>query len=339
MSYQPEPVARVLRKGITESIHYGSAAVVSADGRLLYRIGDPYFVTYLRSSAKPFQAIPVVESGAAREFGFTPAEIAIIAGSHSGEELHVRTVQSILDKIGLGPEHLECGSHPPINDRTSESLIDPGAQRSALYHNCSGKHAGMLALAVFKNLSMDDYLSPAHPVQQAIRKTVAEICCYPEDKIMVGIDACSAPNHALPIYNMALGFARLVTPNAVPREKASAYTTVSMAMMEHPEMVAGDGRFDTTLISSPGERLFSKAGAEALECFSFIDRKLGAALKIVDGAKRALFPTAVEFIYKMGARSRPGSLDEFHRPIIKNWQGLDVGHIEPGFEIREVDHE
>ncbi len=339
MSYQPEPVARVLRKGITESIHYGSAAVVSADGRLLYRIGDPYFVTYLRSSAKPFQAIPVVESGAAREFGFTPAEIAIIAGSHSGEDLHVRTVQSILDKIGLGSEHLECGSHPPINDRTSESLIDPGAQRSALYHNCSGKHAGMLALAVFKNLSMDDYLSPAHPVQQAIRKTVAEICCYPEDKIMVGIDACSAPNHALPIYNMALGFARLVTPNAVPREKASAYTTVSMAMMEHPEMVAGNGRFDTTLISSPGEKLISKDGAEALECFSFVDRRLGAALKIVDGAKRALFPTAVEFIYKMGARSRPGPLDKFHRPIIKNWRGLDVGHIEPGFEIREVDHE
>lgn len=339
MSYQPEPVVRVLRGGITESIHYGSAAVVSADGRLLYRIGDPYFVTYLRSSVKPFQAIPVVESGAAREFGFTSAEIAIIAGSHSGEDLHTRTVQSILDKIGLGPEHISCGSHPAIDDRTSEPSKDPGPQRSALHHNCSGKHAGMLALAVFKNLSLDDYLSPAHPVQEAIRKTVAEICCYPEDKIVIGIDACSAPNHALPIYNMALGFARLVTPNAVPREKAYAYTTVSMAMIEHPEMVGGDGRFDTTLISSPGEKLISKSGAEALECFSFVDRKLGAALKIVDGARRALFPTAVEFIYKMGARSRPGPLDEFHRPIIRNWRGLDVGHIEPGFEIKEVDHE
>lgn len=339
MSYRPEPVIRILRGGITESVHYGCAAVVSADGRLSYRIGDPYFVTYLRSSAKPFQAIPVVESGAAREFGFTPAEIAIIAGSHSGEDFHVRTVQSILDKIGLGPEHLECGSHPPFNDRTPGMPKEPGVQRSALHHNCSGKHAGMLALAVFKNISTDNYLSPDHPVQQAIRKTVAEICCYPEDKIMVGIDACSAPNHALPIYNMALGFARLVTPNAVPREKAYAYTTVSMAMMEHPEMVGGDGRFDTTLISSAGEKLISKSGAEALECFSFIDRKLGAALKIVDGARRALFPAAVEFIYKMGVRSRPGPLDEFHRPIIKNWRGLDVGHVEPGFEIREVDRE
>jgi L-asparaginase II len=112
-----------------------------------------------------------------------------------------------------------------------------------------------------------------------------------------------------------------------------------MAMMEHPEMVAGDGRFDTVLISSPGEKLISKAGAEALECFSFVDRKLGAALKIIDGTKRALFPAAVEFLYKMGARSGPSLLDEFHRPVIKNWRGLDVGHIEPGFEIREVDHE
>ncbi len=149
MSYQPEPVARIIRKGIIESIHYGSVAVVSADGRLLYRIGDPYFVTYLRSSAKPFQAIPVVESGAAREFGFTSAEIAIMAGSHSGDDLHVRTIQSILDKIGLGPEHIRCGSHPPINDRISEPPKDTGAQRSVLHHNCSGKHAGMLALAVF----------------------------------------------------------------------------------------------------------------------------------------------------------------------------------------------
>jgi L-asparaginase II len=339
MSYQPEPVAKIIRREIIESIHYGSVAVASADGRLLYRVGDPYFVTYLRSSAKPFQAIPVAESGAAREFGFTSAEIAIMTGSHSGGDIHARTVQSILEKIGLKPEHLSCGSHPPISDKVSRPLEDQGAPKSALYHNCSGKHAGMLALAVFRNLSLDDYLSPAHPVQQTIRKTVAEICCYPEDKIMIGIDSCSAPNQALPIYNMALGFARLVTPNAVPREKAFAYTTVSMAMMEHPEMVAGDGRFDTTLISSPGEKLISKAGAEALECFSLVDRKLGAALKIIDGTKRALFPTAVEFLYKMGVRSRTSIINEFHRPVIKNWRGLDVGHIEPGFEIREVDHE
>lgn len=337
MNYSPEPVTRILRGEIVESIHYGSAAVVNAEGRLLYRVGDPYHVTYLRSSAKPFQAVAVIGSGAGKEFGFTSTEIAVMAGSHSGENKHIEAVSSILDKIGLGSEHLKCGTHPPIRDTLSKS--DQGQARSTLHHNCSGKHAGMLALAVFKNLSIDDYISPSHPVQELIIKTVAEICAYPEDKIGIAIDGCSVPNHALPLYNMALGYARMAAPNAVPREKAQAYNTVTMAMLEHPDYVAGDGRFDTVLSGSPGEKIISKAGAEALECFSFVDRKLGAALKVIDGAKRALFPFSVEFLYKLGIRSRNEELDEFHRPVIKNWSGLEVGKIEPGFEIGEVDHE
>lgn len=339
MSYQPEPVAAVMRGDVIESIHYGSAAAVSADGRLLYRVGDPYQVTFMRSSEKPFQAIPVVESGAAREFGFTPIEIAIMAGSHSGEKRHVDAVKSILDKIGLGEDKLLCGARPAIADSQRKEDSVAGSGESVLVNNCSGKHAGMLALAVFKNLSTDDYVSPAHPVQKLITASIAEVCCYPEEKIGVGIDGCSAPSHAMPLYNMALGFARLVTPNVVPRTKAHAYNTVTMAMLEHPEYVGGEGRFDTVLTQSAGEKVISKAGAEGLECFSFIDRKMGAALKIADGGKRALFPVCVEFLYKMGVRSMDKSLDEFHRPVIKNWRGLEVGSIEPGFKIGEVDHE
>lgn len=337
MKYSPEAVARVLRGEVVESIHYGCAAVVNAEGRLLYRVGDPYLVTYLRSSAKPLQAVAVVESGAAREFGLTSTEIAVMAGSHSGEEKHIQAVASILNKVGLGHEHLKCGTHPPINDSTPSG--EQGRPLTTLHHNCSGKHAGMLALAVFKNQSVEDYLDPNNPIQKLITRTVAEICVYPEEKIGIGIDGCSAPNHALPLYNMALGYARLVTPNAVPREKAQAYNTVAMAMIEHPDYVAGEGRFDTTLASSTGEKILSKAGAEALECFSLVERKLGAALKIVDGAKRALFPFAVEILYKLGTRTAQEKLDRFHRPVIKNWRGLKVGKIEPVFEIREVDHE
>ncbi|MEE9555180.1 MAG: asparaginase [candidate division Zixibacteria bacterium] len=337
MNYCPEPVARVLRGEVVESVHQGSAAVVDAEGRLLYRVGDPYLITFLRSSAKPFQAVAVVASGAAKEFAFSSTEIAIMAGSHSGEEKHIEAVSSILDKIGLGHEHLKCGTHPPLKDILPKG--EQGQARTVIHHNCSGKHAGMLALAVFKNLSIDDYISPTHPVQQLITRTVAEICVYPEGKIGIAIDGCSVPNHALPLYNMALGYARMVTPNAVPREKAQAYNSVAMAMMEHPDYVAGEGRFDTVLSGSPGEKIISKAGAEALECFSFVERKLGAAVKINDGAKRGLFPFSVELLYKLGARSRSEKLDEFHRPVIKNWRGLEVGRIEPGFEIGEVDHE
>jgi L-asparaginase II len=339
MTYHPEPIVRVLRNDAVESIHYGSAAIVDADGQLLYRIGDPYLLTFLRSSAKPFQAVPVVESGAAREFGFTAAELAVMIGSHSGQEMHIGTVQSILDKIGLGPENLKCGVHPAIKDAVSSSSRSAERERTPLHHNCSGKHAGMLALAVFKNLSVDDYLSPSHPVQKLIKKTIAEICSYPENDMIMGIDGCSAPNYALPLYNMALGFARLVTPSSMPGDRASAVTAVSMAMMDHPEMVAGDGRFDTALISSPGEKIISKAGAEGLECFSLVDRRIGAALKVIDGNKRALFPAAVELIYMLGARKIDGILDGFRRPVLKNWRGLEVGYIEPRFEISEVDHE
>jgi len=162
---------------------------------------------------------------------------------------------------------------------------------------------------------------------------------YPEEKMGVGIDGCSVPNFALPLFNMALGFARLVTPNAVPRDKAHAYNTVAMAMREHPDYVGGEGRFDTVLSGTPGEPVISKAGAEALECFAFMDRKMGAAVKIIDGTKRALFPVCVELLYKMGIRSESEPLLEFHRPKIQNWRGLDVGRIEPRFDLGEVDHE
>lgn len=339
MTYRPEPIVRVLRNAEVESTHYGSAAIVDTGGRLLYRVGDPYHFTFLRSSAKPFQALPVVESGAVREFGFTAAEIAVMVGSHSGQETHIEAVQSILEKIGLGPEHLKCGVHPAIKDAASIPWEGPGDERTSLHHNCSGKHAGMLALAVFKNLSLDDYLSPSHPVQQLIKKTIAEICSYPENDMAMGVDGCSAPNYALPLYNMALGFARLVAPSSMPGARASAVTAVTMAMMDHPDMVAGEGRFDTTLISSPGEKIISKAGAEGLECFSLVDRRIGGALKIMDGAKRALFPAAVELLYMLGVRKSESVLDEFRRPVVKNWRGLEVGYIEPRFEISEVDHE
>ncbi|UCC80535.1 MAG: asparaginase [Candidatus Zixiibacteriota bacterium] len=337
MSLKLETVAKVIRGQIIESVHFGSIAVVDAEGRLLYGVGDPYMVTYLRSSAKPFQAIAAVESGAARAFGFSSSEIAIIAGSHSGEDKHVETVKSIMDKIGLGPEHLKCGVQTPIGQSVSEP--QPEEKYTVLHHNCSGKHAGMLAMAKFKSLSLDDYLSPDHPVQKLITETISDICHYPADKIAIGIDGCSAPVHALPLYNMAFGFARMVTPNTFPAGKAQAVSTVYMAMMDHPDMVGGTGRFDSLIAETPGEKIIAKAGAEALECFALPDRNWGAAVKIIDGSRRALFPVTVELLYKLGVRSRGEEISKFHRPVIENWRKIEVGVIEPGFELKEVDHE
>ncbi len=336
---QSKSVARVYRGSMVESVHWGSLAVVNADGRLLYRVGDPYFATFMRSCAKPFQAIPVIESGAAKRFEFTAKEIAIIAGSHSGEEPHVATVASILEKIGLDESYLKCGVHVPHRYDALKLTPETGRRFTPIEHNCSGKHAGMLAVSMHRGFSLEDYLSPSHPAQQMILRAVAEICKYPEEKIGVAIDGCSSPNHALPIYNIALGFSRLVTPNAVPREKATTYSAIYRAMMEYPMMVGGTARFDTVAATSAGEPLVSKAGAEALQCFAFIDRHIGAAIKITDGARRALYPVAVEFLYKMGIRAKNEVFNDFHRPIIRNWRDIEVGHIEPGFTIEEVEHE
>ena len=335
MNNQSVPVARVYRGQTIESIHWGSAAVVNSDGQLKYHIGNPHLYTFFRSTAKPFQAIPVVESGAARRFEFTSSELAIMAGSHSGEDYHIQTVKTILDKIGLNESNLKCGSHPPIRYSTFNIPPESGRIFTPVEHNCSGKHAGMLAVAVHKGLSVEDYLSPTHPVQEMITQTIAEICRYPEDKIAVATDGCSAPAHAMPLFNMALGYARLIAPNSVPKEKAKAYSTISMAMMEHPEMVSGSGRFDLAVVTSPGEGIISKGGAEAVTCFAFVNRNMGAAVKITDGGSRAMHPVGVEFLYKLGARIKNEALNNFHRPQIKNWRDAEVGFIEPGFEIIE----
>lgn len=339
MIYQAVPVAKVFRGDTPESFHYGSAAIVDSNGILHYKVGDPYLITYMRSCAKPFQAISVVESGAARKFEFTSRELAIMAGSHSGETEHVDTVKSILNKIGLDESYLQCGVHTPHYYTALKVTPEPGRVFTSLEHNCSGKHAGMLAVAVFKGLSVEDYLSPEHPVQKIIAKTISEICRFPEEKMAIGIDGCSAPNFALPIYNMALGFARLTAPSSAPKEQAKAYSAICSAMMEHPWMVAGTQRFDNIVASSPGEKLLAKGGAEAVECFGFVNRNMGSTIKISDGSPRALYPAAIELLYKLGVRTRNDIFEEFHRPIIKNWRDIEVGHIEPGFEIEEVEHE
>jgi L-asparaginase II len=293
----------------------------------------------MRSSSKPFQAVAVVESGAAKTFGFNSSEIAIIAGSHSGEEIHTETVKSILNKIGLGEEYLQCGVQIPLGASEDEKSSKDLSFYSSVHHNCSGKHAGMLAIAKHRNLSLDDYLSPDHEVQKFITEIIAGLCVYPADKIIIGIDGCSAPVHALPLYNMAYGFARFVTPNTVKPGKAKALSTVSMAMMDHPEMVGGTNRFDTVLSGTPSEKIIAKVGAEALECFALTDHHWGCAVKVTDGSKRAIFPVTVELLHKLGVRKRDNELDRFHKPVIKNWRKLEVGRIEPDFEITGVDDE
>src|ERR1051326_8205993 len=204
------PLVEVTRGALVESRHRGFIAVANAEGEVLASLGEITARTYYRSAAKPFQPIPLIASGAADHFKLTPRELAVIIGSHSGEAVHVGTVAAILSKIGLDETALQCGAHPPFDEATARMLKAEGKQPTALHHNCSGKHAGMLALARFLGEPIENYLDPLHPVQMRIRRVLARFADVPMEEIAIAIDGCSAPVFGLSIKAMARSYARLI---------------------------------------------------------------------------------------------------------------------------------
>ena len=332
-----EILAKVYRGKTVESIHYGSVAVVDSSGKLIYRIGDPNFVTFLRSSAKPFQAIPVVELGVAEAFGFTQQEIAIIAGSHNGEKKHVGVVRNILKKIGLNRNFLKCGTHVP-HYYTASSITPPKKKFSPLQHNCSGKHAGMLAVSVYKNWNLKDYLKPNHPVQKLILKKISELCEYPQEKIKIGIENCGAPTFALPLKNMAIGFSKLVTFRSKDKTTSQALQVVADSMWKYPEMVSGRKRLDYELAVASKGNILSKGGAEALHCAAILDKGWGLAVKIMDGSQRAIAPASVEVYRQLGIlkKSHLKKLRQFASPPIYNHNKVKVGFVKSDFCLKQV---
>jgi L-asparaginase II len=298
----------VVRGPIVESAHYGVAAVVDSAGQVVAQAGDPGLVSYYRSASKPLQAIPLVESGAAAQFGLTPTEIAVITGSHGGEDIHVAAVESILAKIEAGPEALHCGIHPAYDKPTAAAMRARGEEPTVLNNNCSGKHAGMLALARFHGWPLAGYWEADHPVQQAMRQVIADFCGVPAARIAQGVDGCSVVTFGVPIAAMALSFARLVAPPADwPAARRDACAQIVAAMAAHPEMVAGrHGRLDTDLMQVTAGRLIAKAGAEAVYCLAqqsgAAQPGLGLAIKLLDGDEggRARNPAVMGLLHAAG---------------------------------------
>lgn len=343
MAFQTETLVEVTRGGRVESEHRGAIAVVDAAGKLIAHVGDVQLVSYLRSSAKPFQLLPLIESGAAARFGFTDAELAIIAGSHSGEPRHVAAVQSILNKIGLPESALQCGIHAPFNAEAARALRAAGREPTVLVNNCSGKHAGMLAQAVDRGLSTSDYLDPQHPVQVAIRQQLAELGELPVDQIYVGVDGCSAPCFAMPLQASALAFARLAETGNKRQETASygdaGLARVARVMMTYPEMVAGEGRLDTDLMRAVPGRVVSKGGAEGYHGLGIVVENgpaLGIAIKIGDGdGRRGTHPVVIETLRQLGVLDEAAlaALKEYHTWKITNHRGLEVGEVWANFRL------
>ena len=334
MTFGTETLVEVWRGGRVESEHRGAIAVVDTAGQVLARVGEVQLTSYLRSSAKPFQLLPLIESGAADRFQLTDRELAVIAGSHAGEPRHLEAVQSILDKIGLTEHNLQCGVHAPFNVAAAQALRAANREPTPLHNNCSGKHAGMLAQAVAGDFDLSRYLEPDHPIQITIRRRLAELADLSFDDIGVGVDGCSAPCFALPLKNAALAFARL----AEAAEPALA--RVGQAMIDYPEMVAGEGRLDTDLMRAARGRLLSKGGAEGFHGVGVPARNggpaFGIAWKIGDGdGKRGGHPAVIETLRQLGLLDADdlSALQAYHHWPVTNHRGLIVGEVRASFTL------
>jgi len=318
----------VTRGLLVESRHRGAVAVCDADGNLHLALGDVETPAFPRSAVKAMQAIPLVESGAADAFGLDDTELAIACASHSGDKAHLATVRGLLAKAGLKEAQLACGVHWPMSERASEELIRAGKNPSAIHNNCSGKHAGMLATAVYRGVDPTGYERPEHVVQEDIRRVLSEICGVPLDRHDMGIDGCSVPTFALPLAALAAGFARLGSGKGLTGARKEAAGRLVRACIASPALVAGEGRFDTVVMRGLGPNVFSKGGAEGVHCASLPALGLGIAVKIDDGTKRG----AEHVLARLLSELVPGADRVLQSRIdgeLRNWLGLKVGRVRP----------
>lgn len=339
-----QPLVELTRGPLVESIHFGAVAVADGQGRLVAHYGDPQAWANLRSSAKPFQALSMVEDGAADVFGLSEREIAIACASHSGTEDHVAVLTGMQAKIGVSEADLLCGTHYPMHEPTARVMRERGETPTSNRHNCSGKHTGMLANAKMRSFSIEDYLNPEHPVQKVILQAFAEMVSLPPEQIPVGIDGCSAPTFATPLTNAAHAYALLADPSGLPERRAAALRRIANAMTAHPDMVAGPGRWDTLIMQVTGGRVISKGGAEGYQGMGLRpgalgpgSPALGIALKISDGDQggRAVGTAALAVLVQLGALSEEEiiQLAAFDRRPLYNWRKLEIGEVRAAFTL------
>ncbi len=339
-----QAVVEATRGEVVESVHFGALTIVDSDGKLLASYGDPMAVSCLRSSSKPLQILQFVEDGGVEKYGITEKELSVMCASHSGTDDHAETVASIQRKIGASESDLLCGTHYPIDKATTERMRKLDQVPTPNQHNCSGKHSGMLANAKLHGFDIQEYIREDHPLQKMILKTFAEMCGVEVDEVKLGIDGCSVPVFAIPMYNTALGFARLANPEHLSEKRAIACRKITHAMMTHPFMVAGPNRFDTALMEAAGGRIFCKGGAEGYQGIGILpgtlpgqEKGIGISIKISDGDNggRARPVIAMKLFRELGLVDDAfyASMAGYDRRPIYNWRHFEVGELRPCFEL------
>lgn len=323
---QTNPVlVEVTRGGIVESRHRGRAVIMRSTGEQLWSVGDTAEPTYPRSAIKAFQALPMVAAGAAEAFGFTEAELALACASHNGEQRHTEALDAMLAKLDLAGDDLECGLHWPMHQQATIELAWQHLKPDARHNNCSGKHAGMLALARHRGWDHRHYVDPEHPVQQAIRNCIEQCCDTRLDDRPLSPDGCTAPTWAMPLHRLALGFARFADPEHLPEPYRDAAETLYRACVRHPFNVAGSGRYCTDVMTELGDRAFLKAGAEGVYIAALPEFRVGVAVKMDSGSAPASEVALGAILSRLGL-----PLTEPHRtPEIRNRNNRLTGVIRP----------
>lgn len=344
-AHAPQAAVTTYRGAAVENRHHAHVAVVDGAGRLLFAFGDPHRATLPRSAVKPAQALAVLETGALERFGFDETDLALMCASHSSEDRHIARARAMLAKAHVTEDEMRCGGHPPISEAVARAWIKRDFVPTPVCSNCSGKHAGMLAAALAMEQTTKDYERPEHPLQQRVKRTMAELLDLDEADIAWGTDGCNLPTPSFALDRLARLFMKLAraADEAAQGEPASArdaaLARICRAMTAHPEYVAGEGRFCTVLMSAFGGNVVGKVGAEGSYGLGVragahgvhgIDGPIGLAVKVEDGNGAILTAVVTELLHELriGTPSQRAQLDAFRAPAIKNTVGLEVGRTQ-----------
>jgi L-asparaginase II len=319
-------VVEVTRGSVIESRHQVHISVADAHGRVRAASGDFDVLTFARSAIKPMQALPLVEDGVAERYDMSDRELALCCASHNAEAFHLEAVRGLLRKIGADEEALACGAHVPLGKAAAEALAKDGCSPTRLHNNCSGKHAGMLALARYYGWPLVGYHLPEHPVQQRMLSETARWTGVAADDISAATDGCGIPTFALPLQRLAAAFAGF---GAAARRGVIGPARIVQALVRNPEYVAGTDRLCTDLMRVAGGRIFAKVGAEGVYLAGIPGAELGIALKVTDGATRASEPALLATLKALGLLTDDelGRLARYAEPDVLNTRGERVGTI------------
>ncbi|MEJ2051854.1 MAG: asparaginase [Calditrichota bacterium] len=317
-------VARIMRGDRVESIHQAEAVIVDDQGKVVVQTEHPDYRTFTRSTVKPFQAFPLLASGAFKKYEIQSKELAVICASHNGEPIHIDTVRRLQKRTGLSEGQLLCGAHKPMDEQASDALARGHIVPTPIYNNCSGKHTGMLLAARYQQLSLEDYINPEHPLQRQITGLISDL--IGRQDIYIGVDGCSAPTFYLTVREVAILFQKLAD------NTNKIFSTIFEAMSGEPYLVAGRGRFDTVVMQVLSGTAVSKVGAAGVRGMALRrdGKTYGLGLKVRDGSMEVsptMLLSLLEYIGWLVPDNHP-ELHRFYQPEIRNYRDLLVGRIE-----------